>query len=92
MARVCGHLVVVVRGFGFTHQLIKEKGEDKAKYKDKDIIKDNENDTDQDITQASCLPRPPPSGRRTAVESGHPPWPPSMRPCTPRGLGRKTDS
>ena len=60
VALVCGHLVVVVRGFGFTHQLIKEKGEDKAKYKDKDIIKDNENDTDQDITQASCLPRPPP--------------------------------
>ena len=64
---------------------------DKATDRGKDIIKDNENDTDQDITQASCLPRPPPSGRRTAVESGHQPWLQSMRPCTPRGLARKTD-
>ena len=29
VALVCGHLVVVVRGFGFTNQLIKEKGEER---------------------------------------------------------------
>ena len=46
MARVCGHLVVVVRGFGFTHQLIKEKGEErkKNKYTGKDKEKDKDND------------------------------------------------
>ena len=43
---VCGHLVEVVRGFGFTHQLIKEKGEEreKNKYTGKDKEKDKDND------------------------------------------------
>ena len=45
VALVCGHLVVVVRGFGFTHQLIKEKGEErkKNKYTGKDKEKDKDN-------------------------------------------------
>ena len=50
VALVCGHLVEVVRGFGFTHQLIKEKGEErkKNKYTGKDKYKGKDKDKDND--------------------------------------------